>query len=284
LKRLNPNTGKKFKYGDTDHTGMVFHSYILRAKNPKNTKYYYEHWVTPEKIEEYKKQALDIYATIEGRANNLLRSAKTRAKKDNAEVSIDDSFIIDALKKGTCELTGIPFDLLRINNNHKNPYGPSLDRKDSKNRNYTKENTRVVLSLVNSTLNEFTEEQALPILKAMVKAIEEKHARQDTATPVPEGAHSEGQDDTTHWAVHGAGPREDSDSANDHRGEPQGEDAHRCTEEGGGVGVGSGVAEVESFEGYDTLVMYGFTDDEIRCVIQAVGDHDSQPREPSVAP
>jgi hypothetical protein len=263
---------------------MIFHSYILRAKNPKNTKYYYEHWVTPEKIEEYKKQALDIYATIEGRANNLLRSAKTRAKKDNAEVSIDDSFIIDALKKGTCELTGIPFDLLRINNNHKNPYGPSLDRRDSKNRNYTKENTRVVLSLVNITLNEYTEEQALPILKAMVKAIEEKHARQDTATPVPEGAHSEGQDDTTHWAILAPRTWEIGDSANDHRGEPEGEDTDSGTEEGSGVGVGARNAEVESFEGYDTLVMYGYSDEQIRSLIQANGYHDSQLREPSVAP
>jgi hypothetical protein len=258
---------------------MVFHSYTLHSKNPKNRNYYYEQWVTPEKFEEFREK----YTTVEGRACRLLANAKSRAKKDKAEVSIDVPFIIEGLERGTCELTGIPFDLLRTGKNSKNPYGPSLDRRDSKNKNYTKENTRVVLHLVNLALNEFTEEQALPILKAVVKAIEEKHARQDTATPIPEGAHSEGQDDTAHWAVHGAGPREDSDSANDHRGEPEGEDTHRCTEEGGGVGVGAGVTEVESFEGYESLKMYGLSNEQIRSLIQANGYHDSQPREPGLA-
>jgi hypothetical protein len=281
MKRLNPATNLLFKRGDVREDGYIFYNY---SNVIKKNGYYKENWFQPEKFKKYKKQVFDTYTTIKGRACTLLANAKTRAKKDKAEVSIDIPFIIDGLQRGTCELTGILFDLLRTGENSKNLYGPSLDRRDSKNKNYTKENTRIVLYLVNNALNEFTEEQALPILKAMVKAIEEKHARQDTATPVPEGAHSEGQDDTTHWAVHGAWPREDSDSANDHRGEPEGEDTHRCTEEGSGVGVGSGVTEVESFEGYETLKMYGFTDDEIRCVIQAVGDHDSQPREPSVAP
>jgi hypothetical protein len=282
MKRLNPATNLIFKRNDVREDGYIFYSYS--TKIIKKNGYYKEHWLHPEKFKKFKKQKFDAYVTIEGRVNGLLRGAKTRAKKHSSKISIDASFILDALKKGTCELTGIPFDLLRIDNNHINPYAPSLDRRDSKNRDYTKENTRVVLSLVNTTLNEFTEEQALPILKAMVKAIEEKHARQDTATPVPEGAHSKGQDDTTHWAVHGAGPREDSDSANDHRGEPQREDTHRGTEEGGGVGVGTGVAEVESFEGYESLKMYGYSDEQIKRVIQAGGYYNSQPREPSVAP
>jgi len=279
LKRLNPNTGQEFKYGETDHRGMIFYSYNLHAKNPKNQNYFYEQWITPEKFEEIREK----YTTVEGRASRLLNGARARAKKENSQISIDIPFIIEGLERGTCELTEIPFDLSRMDDNHKNPYSPSLDRRDSKNRDYTKENTRVVLSLVNLALNEFTEEQALPILKAVVKAIEEKHARQDTATPVPEGAHSEGQDDTTHRATNGPWTWEIGDSANDHRGEPKGEDTHRGTEEGSGVGVGTGVAEVESFEGYESLKMYGYSDEQIKRIIQAGGYYNSQPREPSVA-
>jgi len=281
MKRLNPATNLLFKRGDVREDGYIFYNY---SNVIKKNGYYKENWFQPEKFKKYKKQVFDAYTTIKGRACTLLANAKTRAKKDKAEVSIDIPFIIDGLQRGTCELTGILFDLLRTGKNSKNLYGPSLDRRDSKNKNYTKENTRIVLYLVNNALNEFTEEQALPILKAMVKAIEEKYARQDTATPVPEGAHREGQDDTTHWAVHGARIGQNSDSSDDHRGEPQGEDTHRGTEEGGGVGVGTGVAEVESFEGYDTLVMYGYSDEQIKRIVQAGGYYNSQPREPSVAP
>jgi len=281
MKRLNPATNLIFKRNAVREDGYIFYNYATKIIQKNG--YYKENWLHPEKFKKFKKRVFDAHTTIKGRANVLLANAKTRAKKDKAEVSIDIPFIIDGLQRGTCELTGIPFDLLRMGKNSKNLYGPSLDRRDSKNKNYTKENTRIVLYLVNNALNEFTEEQALPILKAMVKAIEEKNARQDTATPVPEGAHSEGQDDTTHWAVHGAGPREDSDSANDHRGEPEGEDTHCGAKEGGGVGVGAGVAEVESFEGYESLKMYGYSDEQIKRIIQAGGYYNSQPREPSVA-
>ena len=48
----------------------------------------------------------------------------------------------------------------------------SLDRIDSKIKDYSPENTRVVLTAVNKTLNEYGGETILPILKAMVAKIE----------------------------------------------------------------------------------------------------------------
>ena len=73
------------------------------------------------------------------------------------------------IQKGKCELTGLPFDLSTPQNTKNNPYSPSLDRIDSKNKNYTPENTRVVLSAVNMALNEFGLEVMKPIMKKLLK-------------------------------------------------------------------------------------------------------------------
>jgi hypothetical protein len=119
------------------------------------------------------KSAAKYAATIKGRAKRLIGSAKRRYY--GCDLEITEDWVIKKLKKGVCEFTGLPFDFNPTKEFSKNPYSPSLDRIDSKNKSYTPENTRVVLSLVNLALNEFGEEVAAPILKAMVAAIESKH-------------------------------------------------------------------------------------------------------------
>ena len=112
--------------------------------------------------------------TSRGRASKLLNGAKRRCVKSGGKVSITQNWIEEKLKIGVCELTNLKFDFLPSKDSFNNAYAPSLDRIDSKNKNYSEENTRIVLAAVNRALNEHGDMYLLPILKAMVSGIE-KH-------------------------------------------------------------------------------------------------------------
>ena len=77
------------------------------------------------------------------------------------------------IDKGFCELTGLPFDLQYYSEAKNNPYAPSLDRIDSKNKNYTPDNVRLVLSFINIAINDLGLEKALPIFKALIEKNDE---------------------------------------------------------------------------------------------------------------
>ena len=104
----------------------------------------------------------------EGRASLMLSNCKERAKKNKAKVTISWEWIVEKLKIGKCELSNLSFDFLPASKGYANPYAPSLDRIDSKNKNYTPENTRVVLQAVNMAINEHGLNDIIPILKALV--------------------------------------------------------------------------------------------------------------------
>jgi len=110
----------------------------------------------------------------DGRATLMLSNCRQRAKKHQAEVTIDKHWIVNKLKGSVCELTNIPFDFKPTKKGHANPYAPSLDRIDSSNKNYTPENTRVVLQTVNMAINEHGIETVLPILKSLVSSLEKQ--------------------------------------------------------------------------------------------------------------
>jgi hypothetical protein len=284
MKRLNPATNLPFKKGDVREDGYIFFQYRKIIK-PYTKGYYVEYWLKPKVFKRHNfTDRSGSERTAEALATNILSNAYSRCNgipsriasgrvPTNGIVTINHKWLVEKIKRGICEATG---DKITTQSSQSNT--ASLDRIDPCNPDYTPENARIVTWQFNNMKGTYTDEEFIRVAEAL------KNVKQNKLTPVPEGPDSEGQDDTTHRATNGPRTWEIGDSANDHRGEPEGEDAHRGTEEGSGVGVGAGVAEVESFEGYESLKMYGFTDDEIRCVIQAVGDHDSQPREPSVAP
>ena len=109
-----------------------------------------------------------------GRANKLIHNAKRRCVKSGGKVTVTQEWIENRLNLGVCELTNLLFDLQPSKSDHSNAYAPSLDRIDSKNPNYSPDNTRVVLVAVNRALNEHGDKYLLPILKAMIAGIE-KH-------------------------------------------------------------------------------------------------------------
>lgn len=122
----------------------------------------------PSTTEQRKKYA----ASTKGRATKMWHNAKRRSEKTNANVSVDVLWITNKLNAGNCELTGLPFDLTPSSEFSSNPYAPSLDKINSKIKDYTPENTRVVLAAVNTSLNEYGTEIMIPILRALLTAIE----------------------------------------------------------------------------------------------------------------
>ena len=150
----------KLKFGDIRENGMVFSGYCKDGS---------EHWLTKQafnkRLENYKK----MRSTEEGRSSELLRSAKSRCKqRKKGEVTITKSWIHERLSKGFCELSGLKFDLSQTSKGKANPFAPSLDRKDSENPNYSETNTRVVLTAVNTALNEHGLLTMLPIFEAII--------------------------------------------------------------------------------------------------------------------
>ena len=170
MKRINPNTNTIFKRGDVREDGFIFKAYA--TNRTRKNGYFIEMWAAPEVFEKSSKDGNRTvrarYCTSKGRAGYMLRAAKSRAYKNNAICTIDIDWIEEKIKAGFCELTKLPFDLNYAIDTSKNPYAPSLDRIDSKNKNYTPENTRVVLLAVNCALSEFGLDLIRPILEAML--------------------------------------------------------------------------------------------------------------------
>ena len=244
MKRLNPETGKLFKSGDLREDGFIFKTYTPSL--PKKNGFFHEDWRSPKAFENVKKTSIKQNAknalTFRGRAVQMLARSRNRAKESNIPHSIVLEDILSGVEAGFCQLTKLPFDLTPPNNASQNPYSPSIDRIDSL-KGYTKDNIRIVLYSVNAALGQFGTEIMLPILKEMVKAIE-KNAKQNTATPVSEGAYIQGAVGAELGSVSTPWTWEDYDHADDYSGATRGENAYHSAKEGSGDGVGRGSKEV----------------------------------------
>lgn len=118
--------------------------------------------------ERHAQKSRNHHNSIRGRAKSLFNSALRRAEKRNYEIDIDLDWVIFRLEKGHCEITGIPFVFETRLNGHRNPYSPSLDRKDS-TKGYTKENCRIILWALNMGFADWGQEIYLHIAKRLVE-------------------------------------------------------------------------------------------------------------------
>jgi len=168
MKRINQKTGTIFHRGDVREDGFIFQGYASRKLKDGT---FSEVWMRPKIFKNNDKanslRGTARLATASGRAVALLNAAKRRSI-----CLLTKEWLLPKLEKGVCELTGLPFDLSSPEQFTQNPYAPSLDRINASVKEYTPENTRVVLVGVNQTLNQHGEKTMLPILKAMVSAIE----------------------------------------------------------------------------------------------------------------
>jgi hypothetical protein len=81
----------------------------------------------------------------------------------NLRCSITRAWVIERLRAGTCEATGLLFDLTRPDGVRVNPFAPSLERRRGA-EGYTPENTLVVVAFYNLLKNDFDEAQVTFLL------------------------------------------------------------------------------------------------------------------------
>jgi hypothetical protein len=200
-------------------------------------------------------------STIKGRAAVLMGNARARCLDKNISLELSTEWVIGHLERGTCELTGMPFNLepppLGIS---RRPDAPSLDRID-KDKHYTIENTRVILWAVNCALSEYGTDTILPILKAMVAGIE--NAKKKSVTSVPEGDNSESSTNPLHGIVLASGAWENYDHTYNHSRTVQWQDADHSAKESSGDSVGSGSKEVGTLVTSYNIQNYGEPDAEV---------------------
>jgi hypothetical protein len=264
MKRLNPETGNPFKCGYVREDGKIFRGYNAPSKLNKNG-YRYEIWETESVF--YKRQTArkvqsrEHRASPEGRAYHMIANCKGSSKRRNIHFDLKAEDIAPAVESGHCQLTGLPFDFNPPKGKGFNPYAPSVDRIDN-NKGYVAGNVRVVLWAVNSALSESSDEEMLPILKAMVKAIE-KNVKTKSIAPVSEGDYIYGAVGAEIGSISTPWTWEDYDHSDDHSGAVRGQDADHSTQASSGDSVGHGGQEVGALEPLTRIEDYGQPDAEI---------------------
>lgn len=82
------------------------------------------------------------------RARRLWHSAKARAEKRGIPFTLPLDFVVRRLERGSCEATGLAFDLRPARRRTTLPFTPTLDRRHG-SEGYTETNTRVVCAAYN---------------------------------------------------------------------------------------------------------------------------------------
>ena len=102
------------------------------------------------------------------RLNSILHGCKRRATTKGIVYELDREWV-NALWKDSgccCMVTGIPFDL-NPTDYGKNPYAPSLDRKDP-SIGYTKDNTQLVVYMYNTAKGDWGHNNVLVLAEALL--------------------------------------------------------------------------------------------------------------------
>ena len=147
---------------------LVTHRTICRPCNLARKRAVAARSLTNEKAAIYNRTKTAEYrCTPAGRARLLLFFAQRRAKDADLEFSLTWEPIAAALRRGTCEATGLPFDLRPVPGRRANPWAPSLDRRDS-TKGYTVSNVQVVVAAYNYAKSEWTEDVLLRLARAIV--------------------------------------------------------------------------------------------------------------------
>ncbi len=118
--------------------------------------------------ERYAQKMKNYHNSVDGRAKALFKAAQRRSLQRNYEFSIDLNWINQQLRNGKCELTGIDFIFETRQNGHRNPYSPSLDRKDS-SKGYTPENCRIILWALNMGFADWGREVYLDVARKLIE-------------------------------------------------------------------------------------------------------------------
>lgn len=146
------------------HDNLEHYRQLKREESKRN----YKHRASRKREQSVKKYYEDFISTI-------LRYAKARAKEYSLPFNLDKDFIKQLYESQDkrCAITAIDFQFERANEKKKRrPFAPSLDRVDY-SRGYTKDNVRLVCSIVNIALSDFGDEAFDKMCEAYVR---NKHA------------------------------------------------------------------------------------------------------------
>lgn len=100
------------------------------------------------------------------RAGRMLIWIRRRAAHKQYEFNLTREWIEQRLVQGTCEVTGLAFDLGRNTTQRFNPWCPSIDRIDS-SKGYTQDNCRAVVWIYNMAKSEWSDEVVMQFAKAL---------------------------------------------------------------------------------------------------------------------
>lgn len=96
----------------------------------------------------------------------MLRAARTRAKKKELPFNLELSDVLPALQWGSCDVTGIPFEMATSKGRH--PFTPSIDRIESA-KGYVRGNIRIVVWALNAMRGDWGDEIMLQVADALVR-------------------------------------------------------------------------------------------------------------------
>ena len=156
VKRINPLTNCFFKRFDQE--GNKYFIQYDKFYRDSNGKYFKEIWTDYAGMKKYRENE----KTTIRLANNLIRNARQRAYNSNAKFDLDRFYIQRKIETGFCEATGLPFEL---NAEIGSQFSPSIDRIDNNSRDYTKENTQVVLTSFNRMKHVLSNKELFEICK-----------------------------------------------------------------------------------------------------------------------
>ena len=137
----------------------------------ENNKEYYETYSKNYYLKnksKFSKNSQDRYASISGRSLALYNSSKRRAKKLNLEFDLSLARIEVSLMLGTCERTGLEFNLDPSDKTWRNPFAPSIDRIDSF-KGYVNQNIKVVVNMYNYGKGQHTDDEFIRFCHAVAR-------------------------------------------------------------------------------------------------------------------
>ena len=169
MKRLNEKTNLPFKRGDINKSGKLFWAYDTKICCKSGN--FKEIWCSQNSFTKRNKTHRKAVKKFSETKNN---DSKSKAKqlikgaKQRGQVTISLKWLEQKLENGICELSGLPFNLINSGKYSKNPYAPSLDRINANDKEYSTNNTRLVLSCINQALNQYGLEHFLKIAQAVI--------------------------------------------------------------------------------------------------------------------
>jgi hypothetical protein len=271
MKRLNPETGKPFKWGEVGHpfkhrsTKKVTKTF--KGYSPKLNKqgFFYETWQTQKQLERRRnienKRSYKKLETEDGHLELYLKNAKTRSKKHNLNFNLDLEYL-KSIKTDKCPV----FNTIFIWGLSRRGYlstSATIDRVVPE-LGYIKGNVVFISNLANRIKSDATEVELYAVADWLhEKRKEVLNAFKEQLAPVPAGPDQQGEVYPELGTFSSAGTREDSYDLDHYQRTIRGEDSDYRTQTRGGDSVGRGVQEVGPPSQVTRLENHGESEPEI---------------------